>query len=69
MAAHNNPNSCAKEVFRLIIVITSLLVWANIVVAPRVTAKVEVSRLVCSFTLLMEVVLPGYTIPTPVVWG
>ena len=69
MATDCNPNSRAKEVFHLIIVITSSLVWANVVVAPSVTAKVEASKLVCDSTLLTEVVLPGYTVPTPMVWS
>ena len=60
MGADCNANSRAKEVCHLIIVITSSLVWANIVVNPSVTAKVEVSRLVCGSTLLTEVVLPRY---------
>ena len=59
MAVDSNPNSHAKEVFHLIDVITSSLmwanvfhlidvitsslVWANVVVAPSVTARVEES--------------------------
>ena len=43
MAADCSPNSCAKEVFHLKTVITSSLVWANAVVAPSVTARVEES--------------------------
>ena len=43
MAANCNTNSHAKEVFSLITAITSSLVWANVVVALSVTARVEVS--------------------------
>ena len=43
MAADYSPNSCAKEVLHLITVTTSSFVWASIVIAPSVTARVEES--------------------------
>ena len=43
MAADCSSNSHAKEVFHLITILTSSLVWANVVVALSVTARVEES--------------------------
>ena len=45
MATDCNPNSSTKEVFCLIVLI--LQVHLCVGVAPNVTAKAEVSRLVC----------------------
>ena len=62
MATDCNPNSSARGIPSHSCYITSSFVRVNVGVAPNVTANVEVST-------PMEVVLPGYAVPTLAVWG